>query len=108
MLTREVWALDLGTPVDPEAGFHRLALVVSAPRFSGPLRLVCPLTSTQRPYPWRIELEPSRPNGLRHTSYVQTEHVRSISTTRAMRRLGTVDDVSWFSVQRILRLLFDL
>lgn len=108
MRTRDIWAVDLGTPTDPEAGFDHRALIVSAPRFTGPLRLVCPLTSTPRAYPWRIELEPDAGNGLLHTSYVQTEHVRSLSVVRFARRLGRVDDLVWLEVQRVLRLLLDL
>lgn len=108
MLTGELWAIDLGEPVDPEAGLSHPALVVSPARFTGPLRVVCPLTSTHRGYPWRIEVEPGGGNGLRHTSYVQVEHLRSISTARAVRRLGAVDPLTFVQVRRVLTLLLDL
>lgn len=108
MLTGELWSMDLGEPVDPEAGLSHPALVVSPRRFTGSLRVVCPLTSTRRDYPWRIEVEPDDGNGLRHTSYVQAEHLRSISTARGVRRVGAVDPFTLLQVRRVLTLLLDL
>ncbi len=108
MLTGELWAMDLGEPVDPEAGFAHPALVVSPIRFSGPLRVVCPLTTTRRNYPWRIVVEPEAGTGLRHTSYVQAEHLRSISTVRGVRRIGAVDPLTLAQVRRAMTLLLDL
>ncbi len=108
MLTGELWSMDLGNPVDPESGLTRPALVVSPPRFTGPLRVVCPLTTTRRSYPWRLEVEPSPLNGLNAVSYVQTEHLRSISSARGVRRLGSLDAVTMTQVRRVLALLLDL
>jgi mRNA interferase MazF len=108
MLTGEIWHFDLGEPVDPEAGFDHYGLVVSPPRFTGPLRMVCPLTTTKRDYPWRIEIDPTLENGLMRTSYVQTEHLRSVAVRRGDHRLGTVDQLTLLSVRRTLRTLLDL
>lgn len=108
MRTGELWQVDLGEPVDPEAGLLHPALVVSAPRFTGPLRLVCPVTTTRRDYPWRIEVEPAPSNGLAETSYVQTEHVRAIATARGVRRLGDLDPVLFLQVRGVLARLLDL
>ena len=108
MLTGELWSMDLGEPVDPEAGLPHPALVVSPRRFTGPLRVVCPLTSARRDHPWRIEVEPDSDNGLRRTWYVQVEHLRSISTARGVRRLGAVDPITFLQVRRVLTLLLDL
>ncbi len=108
MLTGDLWSMDLGTPVDPEPGLIRPALVVSPARFTGPLRIVCPLTTTRRTYPWRLEIEPDDVNGLSAVSYVQTEHLRSISATRGARRLGSLDALTMMQVRRVLALLLDL
>ena len=72
---------------------------------SGRLAIVCPMTTTAKPYPWRVEVERDGRNGLATTSYVQVEHVRSISTTRLRDRLGSVDGLTLTSVQRVLDLL---
>ncbi len=99
MPTGELWARDLGEPVDPEAGSAHRARVVSPMRSSGPLRVVCPLTTTRRDHPWRIETEPEAATGLRHTSDVVTEHLRSISTARGVRRIGVVDPLTLAQVR---------
>jgi mRNA interferase MazF len=104
----DLWNVDLGEPVDASAPGPHLVLVVSPSRFTGPLRLVCPLTTTHRPYPWRVEIEPDSLNGLSRTSYVQTEHVRALSTSRATKRVGTLEDVQFLQVKSVLRLLLDL
>ena len=56
MKAREIWLIDLGNPVGSEAAFIRPAIVVGNPRMSGPLALLCPLTTTPRDYPWRVEI----------------------------------------------------
>jgi mRNA-degrading endonuclease toxin of MazEF toxin-antitoxin module len=108
MLTGEIWHFDLGDLIDPEAGFDHFGLIVSPPRFTGPLRMVCPITSTHRSYPWRVEVEPSPDNGLKVVSYVQTEHLRSISIRRGDYRVGSLDPVLFMNIKRILKILLDL
>lgn len=100
--------VDLGEPVGVEAAYRRPALVVGSPRMAGPLVFVCPITTTRRDYPWRVELEASGLNGLAHTSYVQCEHLRSISSARGVARLGRAGLPAWQSVRQILRRLLDL
>ena len=108
MKARDIWLIDLGNPIGSEAAFVRPAVVVGSPRMTGPLALVCPLTTTPRDYPWRIEIDPDPVNGLARSSYVQAEHVRSVSTMRSVRRLGRIDVVRFEQVRRVLRILFDL
>jgi mRNA interferase MazF len=104
----EIWLIDLGQPVGVESAYRRPAVVVGSPRMRGPLALMCPLTTTMRDFPWRIEVESSSSSGLSRTSYVQCEHLRSISSNRAVTRLGVIDAVSWHRVRGVLRLLLDL
>lgn len=104
----EIWLVDLGEPVGRESGFRRPALVVGDPRVQGPLAFVCPLTTTKRAYPWRVELEASAINGLSETSYVQCEHMRSIASARGIVRLGFAGLPTWHRVRLVLRRLLDL
>ncbi|MFI7585682.1 type II toxin-antitoxin system PemK/MazF family toxin [Spongisporangium articulatum] len=107
-LRGEVWDVDLGYPVGHEAAFVRPALVVSADRFnSHELVSVCPITRTRKSYPTRVPLHPGV-SGLDETSYVQVEHVRTISTARLVGRRGRVTADDLRSTARILRFLFEL
>ena len=108
MIPGDVWIIDLGTPIGVESAFMRPALIVGSPRMRGPLTLVCPLTTTMRDYPWRVEVESSPSSGLSRTSYVQVEHLRSISSSRGVARLGRIDAADWHQVRAVLRMLLDL
>ena len=108
MTPGDVWTIDLGTPIGVESAFRRPALIVGSPRMRGPLALVCPLTTTMRDYPWRVEVESSPTSGLSQTSYVQVEHLRSISSARGVARLGRIDAAGWHRVRGVLRILLDL
>jgi mRNA interferase MazF len=107
-LRGEIWAVDLGDPIGHEAGTSRPALVVSDdPANAHGLAVVCPITRTRRAYPTHVELETGR-SGLADTSYVQTERIRTISTARLTRRLGSADVVAMGAVERSLRFLLRL
>jgi len=104
----ELWVVDLGDPIGPEAAFHRPALVVSddAANRHG-LVVICPIGAAKRAYPTRVELEPGR-SGLDRLSYVQCEQVRTVSVDRLVHRLGLVDVTSMSEIERVLRLLLRL
>lgn len=103
-----MWDLDLGTPVDHEAAFLRPALVVSADRFNAHnLVTVCAINRTRKAYPTRVEVQPGS-SGLDVASYIQVEHVRTVSVERLVRRRGRVSTAHLQAVERILRLLLDL
>jgi mRNA-degrading endonuclease toxin of MazEF toxin-antitoxin module len=57
--------------------------------------VVCPIGRRKRGYPTRIEVEPG-PTGM------------DVSASRMARRLGSIDDVAVFSMERVLRLLLRL
>lgn len=104
----DLWLVDLGVPLGSQTGFRRAALVVGDRRLSGSLALVCPLTTTRRDYPWRIEIAADDRSGLRETSYVQCEHLRSVATARFIHRLGVAGLPTWHAVRQTLRRLLDL
>lgn len=100
--------IDLGDPVGHEAAHLRPALVVSDdPANRHGLVVVCPIATAQRDYPTRVELE-SGGSGIDHTSYVQCEQVRTISTKRLVHRLGVADLTAMTEVPRVLQLLLRL
>lgn len=87
----EVWIVDFGDPVGHEQGYRRPAMVVSADQLNSSragLVVVLPITSSRRGLPSHIELEPGG-SGLQHTSYAKAEDIKSVSTERLVRRLGT-------------------
>ena len=109
-LRGEIWLVDFGEPVGHEQGYRRPAIVVSDDRMNrsrAGLAIVVPLTSTRRDLPSHIEIEPGL-SGLRHTSYAKTEDVKSVSTSRLVRRLGILPTDRLNRAEQALRLLMGL
>lgn len=106
----ELWLTDLGEPVGHEQGMTRPALVLSSDRWNRHARMlvVVPLTTRSYDLPTRIEVEPSRENGLDSTSYARCEDIRSISDRRLIHRLGGVDPIVMSSVGRTLRTFLEI
>ncbi|WP_419920531.1 type II toxin-antitoxin system PemK/MazF family toxin [Candidatus Poriferisodalis sp.] len=95
----ELWLADFGTPYPSEPSGRRPALVLGPPDFFGsefPIAFVAPLTTTNRGLDLHVEVPANRLTGLRETSYVQCELLRSINVARLSRRLGAIDvETSW-------------
>ena len=88
----ELWMADLEPITGREQGGKRPCLVLSDDLFNhGPSELVVvlPVTSKNRQIPLRVPLDPPE-GGLKVTSYVMPEMIRSISARRLVRRLGAI------------------
>ena len=108
----DIWHVDLGPhPAEPEQAFLRPAVIVSADRLHHPnLRMVVvvPGTSTIRPLPLHVVVEPDAVNGLNRTTAFQVEEVRSISTARLLEHVGRLDAETRHALDEILRNVLDL
>lgn len=106
----EIWLANFNPTRGHEQAGTRPALIVSANALnSGPAELVVglPLTTRDRRVPLHVPIEP--PNGgVRELSFVMCEMIRSISTGRLIRLLGTVDQRTMRIVEDRLRILQDL
>lgn len=106
-LRGDVWLVDFGSrPADPEQASIRPGLIVSDDRLHHPnlrLAIVVPGTTTLRKLPLHVVVEPDGDNGLDRSTAFQVEHVRAISTTRLVERLGRLDAGSRHTVDEILR-----
>lgn len=109
-LRGEVWTVDLEPVKGHEQGGHRPSLVVSASAFNtGPsgLVVVVPITSVRKRSAFHVGVEPPE-GGLRRSSFLKPEDVRSISADRLGRRLGSVSGQTVEAVETGLRVLLDL
>lgn len=108
----DVWLVDFGSdPEDPERAFLRPAVIVSDDRLHHPnlrMVIVVPGTSTIRPLPLHVVVEPDRDNGLSVTTAVQVEQVRAVSVSRLVERLGRLDPSGRQAIDEILRTALSL
>ncbi len=103
----DVWMVDFGAdPEDPEQAFRRPALIVSDNRLHHPnlrMVIVVPGTSTIRPVPLHVVVEPDDETGLKVATAFQAEQVRAVSIARLVERLGRLDPMSRHATDEILR-----
>lgn len=106
----EVWMVDLDPIKGREQAGKRPALIVSADSFNTSgleLVIVCPITTKYKGFPTHVPVLQGN-GGLAQDSYVKTEDIRSISTQRLERRLGTVDRQTMSKVASILHKILNI
>jgi mRNA interferase MazF len=106
----EVWLVNLDPMVGHEQGGRRPTLVVSDNALNhspAGLVIVLPITGTDRGIVAHVRI-PSTEGGLTKSSLIMTDQVRTISTKRLGRRLGTLSTATMGQVDRRLRFLLGL
>jgi mRNA interferase MazF len=106
----EIWLVGLDPTKGREQAGMRPALVVSVDLFNhgaAELVVVIPITSKAKGIPLHVEVNPPE-GGLTMNSFVKCEDLRSISTSRLVRRLGVVSPQTIELVEDRLRILLGL
>ncbi len=88
----EIWLINLDPTVGAEIQKIRPVIIVSSNAVGVlPLRVVVPLTDWKERYhqaAWIVPISPDEENGLSKQSAADTFQIRSVSTTRFVRRIG--------------------
>ena len=106
----EVWLIDLNPARGHEQAGKRPALVISVDLFnSGPagLVVVLPVTTKDKNIPLHVKISPPE-GGVKETSFVKCEDIRSDSTERLLARLGEVSQDTIAAVEDWVRILLGL
>ena len=106
----EVWLADLDPTQGHEQAGCRPVLIVSEDIFNrGPAKLVIalPMTTVLKNIPSHVRVLPPE-GGLQRPTAILCEAVRSISTSRLLRRWGTVNASTLSEVEDALRVLMKL
>ena len=107
-LRGEIWAVDLNPVRGHEQAGRRPCLVISDDIYNqGPAarHIVLPVTSRKKGIPYHLVVSPPE-GGLKMTSYVMCDDIRSVSRERFAERLGTVSGRTMFVVRESLEVLF--
>ena len=106
----EIWLVGLDPTKGREQAGMRPALIISVDIFNhgaADLVVAIPVTSKAKGIPLHIKVDPPE-GGLSMTSYVKCEDVRSISTSRLVKKLGNVTNSTIDGVEDRLRILLGL
>ncbi len=94
MRRREVWLINLDPTIGAEIKKTRPVVIVSSDTIGIlPLRVVVPLTDWKDHYQqaaWMVKIRPGRDNGLAKDSAADTFQIRSVSTSRFLRKIGEI------------------
>jgi mRNA interferase MazF len=106
----EIWNADLNPTRGYEQAGKRPVLVISTDIFNeGPadLVVVLPITSKGKGVALHVQVE-AEESGLKMTSYVLCDAIRSIAKERLLVKLGSVDNGTLEEIEERLRILLDL
>ena len=107
----DVVYVNFGEPVGSEQGGVRPAIVVSnnIGNSTSPCIAVAPITSEyKKPIPTHIIIYPTRATGLKTTSTVMLEQVRTIDKSRILSKIGHLEAESLISkIESSLKIAFD-
>jgi mRNA interferase MazF len=102
--------VDLSPTRGHEQAFARPAVVVSSDSFNrsaASLVMVLPLTRTNRGIPFHVEVRAPE-GGLRSTSYVLCDQIRTVAKERLGARRGEMTPATMHRIVERLRVLLDL
>lgn len=106
----EIWTVNLNPTIGREIKGIRPALIISTTLFNqGPtdLVIIIPLTTKKKSTPLHVEVSPPE-GGIKKTSFIKCEDIRSISKKRLLERWGTVKSQTLEKVKDNLIVLLDL
>tara|TARA_R110000868_G_scaffold177008_3_gene415168 strand:- start:699 stop:1034 length:336 start_codon:yes stop_codon:yes gene_type:complete len=110
MKKAEIWMGNLNpSQGSKQAGFRPL-LIVSGNLLNthSPVVWVCPLTSKIKNYKGDLILNPNKKNGLTQQSEVLAMHFRSISKSRLIEKLGTIEANQLAELRKSLNEIMEL
>jgi len=92
----EVWLVKFYPQVGSEISKLRPAVIISHDTVGKlPLKTIVPVTdwkSNYTHYPWMLQVNKNKQNGLSKTSAIDCFQVKNFSNNRLMEKMGTIDD----------------
>ena len=105
----EIWLVNFDPTIGVEIKKTRPGVVISSDSIGVlPLKLVAPLTEWKEKFSkmiWKIQIEPTKENGLRKNSSVDVLQIRGLDTTRLTQFIGRI---SSYQMKEICLALADI
>lgn len=110
MKSGEIWLVNFWPSVGAEITKARPAVVVGNDNIGSlDLRIVVPLTDAkQHQRQWHVKIKPTASNKLRKESLADCFQIKSISASRAVKKLGKISDADMDEIKICLVKVLDL
>lgn len=90
----EIWDINLSPTVGAEIKKKRPAVIINDDSIGVlPLRVIVPITEWKDTFHgavWMVRVDPDKENNLKKTSAIDTFQIRSVSTKRFLKKIGSV------------------
>ena len=111
MVRGEVWQINLDPTIGAEIKKTRPVVIVSSDTIGIlPLRVVIPITDWKNHYQqaaWMVKISPNGVNGLVKDSAADTFQIRSVSTTRFIRKMGELSQEAMDEIVHAIGLVIE-
>ena len=107
----EIWEINLSPTIGAEIKKKRPAVIVNDDAIGIlPLKIIVPITSWKDRYSgavWMVRIEPDNENNLKKSSAMDAFQIRSISTKRFLKKIGTVSPNELYKVKTAIKAVID-
>lgn len=107
----EIWEINLSPTIGAEIRKKRPALIINDDAVGIlPLKVIVPITAWKDRYHgaiWMVRIEPDSENNLKKVSAIDTFQIRSISTKRLLKKIGSVSLMVLDEVKTAIKAVID-
>jgi mRNA interferase MazF len=107
----EIWEINLSPTIGAEIRKKRPALIINDDAVGIlPLKVIVPITAWKDRYHgaiWMVRIEPDSENNLKKVSATDTFQIRSISTKRLLKKIGSVPLMVLDEVKTAIKAVID-
>ena len=108
----EIWEINLSPTVGAEIKKNRPAVIINDDAIGIlPLKLIVPITEWKDRFQgaiWMVRIEPDNENKLTKPSAIDTFQIRSISTRRFLRKIGSVSEEVLDEIKTAIKAVIDV
>lgn len=107
----EIWEVDLNPTTGAEINKKRPAIIINDDAIGIlPLRVIVPITEWKENFSsaiWLVKLDPDQENKLMKASAIDTFQIRSVSTKRLIRKIGSVSPSMLEKIKNAVKAVID-
>jgi len=111
MKQADIWEIDLSPTIKAEIRKVRPAVIINDDAIGVlPLRVIVPITGWKDQFqdaPWMVKLEPGTEDNLKKISLADCFQIRSVSTLRFVRRIGTISIENLEQIKEAVKAVID-
>ena len=111
MKQADIWEIELSSTIGAEIKKVRPAVIINDDAIGVlPLRVIVPITGWKDQFQdalWMVKLEPESNNNLKKLSVVDCFQIRSVSTLRFVRKVGTVSIENLEQIKEAVKAVID-